>query len=229
MPVISHIDGPNRRIYLHSDTVSVGLTSFDAFYREYRSFRELNANLQLFNSFISAGGNLPKGGGKFTPRFIKELLGCRIVPYNTSHVLIVTFEILTDDGQSGTACFDRSPLALTSRVDIDYQPQAFEVVKVSSGSGLDESEHAKLMGLSNSSLTVSQSNQLTSIDDIVQQLQNTQLTLQRFKELSFNRQSTIVNANRKIAQIIAGGDTTVNMTYDTNDVKGVCISQAIEE
>lgn len=231
MAVIDHIDGIDRRIYLHSDTVNVGLTSFDSFYREYRTMREMDAELQKFAPFLVAEGNFPKGGGKFTPRYIKLLDGCRIVPYNTSHTLLVTIEIITDDRKSGIECFDRLPLSLTTRVDIDYDFKGFEIIQVVTGSALTMDEHNKLMSIPNNTLNNDErtalleiNSRIPLIEEALSKLEEGKLSVSDFRRLLFNRTSTITN--KKITSYTAGGDTKVDIVYDDN---GIPISEIIDD
>lgn len=152
MPYIDHIDGPNRDIYLHSDTVSMGSIHPIEIYKEMRTLRASDASLQNFKLFLRAKGNESKGGGKSTERYVVCLDGARIVPYNVSHNLLITGVIITDDEQEGRACFDRSPLSPTTLVEIDYSPPQVEVVVVTTGgSALTTEEHDKLMALPNAS------------------------------------------------------------------------------
>ena len=132
MPLIDHIDGANRDIYLSADTVGASIHPVDI-YKEMRVLRRTNESLRKFNLFLEAKGKDPKGSGKFTERFVRCLEGTRIVPYDTSHDLTVTGTIITDDGQEGIACFDRSPLAPTTTVNINYFPPQVEIIEVAVG------------------------------------------------------------------------------------------------
>jgi len=143
MTTIASIDGPNRLIHLHADTVGAEVHPIDI-YTEMRTLRRTDESLQSFDVFLKGNGNEPKGGGKFTERFVTCLLGTRIVPYDTSHTLNIVGTIITDTGQSGISCFDRAPLTPTSIVDIDYQPPQVEVIEVASGSGLSPTEQDQL-------------------------------------------------------------------------------------
>lgn len=145
MAVIDHIDGPNRRIYLHADTEGAELNPIDI-YKEMRTFRRTDESLRKFDPFLSASGYEPKGGGKFTPRLTREISGTRIVPYDSTHVLTITGEIITDDGASGVDCFDRSLLDPGSRVDINYIPPQVEIIELGT-SGLTAEEAANLARL----------------------------------------------------------------------------------
>lgn len=139
MPVIDHIDPVNRDIYLHSDTVGVELEPMDI-YTEMRTLRRTDETVRPFDIFLTAKGKDSKGTGKYTERYVVCNLGTRIIPYDTSQNLRVIGTIITDDGQEGTACFDRSPLSPTSRVDIDYVPPQVEVIEINTGSGITQQD-----------------------------------------------------------------------------------------
>lgn len=139
MTVIASIDGVNRDIYLHADTVGVDLEPMDI-YKEMRTLRRTNEELRKFDLFLSAHGKDPKGSGKFTERYVKELKGTRIIPFDVTQVLNVVGTIITDDGQEGIACFDRTPLTPTTRVDINYVPLQVEVIEINTGSGITEQD-----------------------------------------------------------------------------------------
>ena len=127
--LIDHIDGANRDIYLHADTVGASIHPIDV-YKEYRALRRTDESLRKFAPLLSANGNDPKGGGKYTERYVIEHDGTRIIPYDVSHTLTITGVIITDDEQEGIACFDRTPLSSTTRVDINYVPPQVEVITV---------------------------------------------------------------------------------------------------
>ena len=135
MALIDHIDGPNRDIYLSASTVGASIHPIDI-YKEMRTLRKDDEGLRKYDVFLSAYGNVAKGGGKFTERYVQENLGTRIIPYDTSHTLTVTGTIITDDGQEGIACFDRFPLTSTTIVDINYIPPQVEIIQIISGSGV---------------------------------------------------------------------------------------------
>lgn len=139
MPVIDHIDAVNRDIYLHADTVGGEVHPIDI-YKEMRTLRRTDESLRNFDIFLEAKGNESKGGGKSTERYVICLDGTRIVPYDTSHVLTVTGTIITDDGQEGISCFDKSPLTITTSVDINYVPPQVEVIEINTGSGITEQD-----------------------------------------------------------------------------------------
>jgi hypothetical protein len=143
MPVIDHIDAPNRDIYLHADTVGADLEPVDI-YREMRALRRSDETLRPYDVFLTAKGYDQKGPGKYTERYVVCNLGTRIIPYDTSHTLTVIGTIITDDGQEGVACFDRSPLSPTTIVDINYQPPQVEVIEVNTGSGVSPQDIADI-------------------------------------------------------------------------------------
>lgn len=132
MTIIASIDGPNRLIYLHADTVGVPLNPIDI-YKEMRTLRRNDETLRNFDRFLDSAGNASKGGGKFTERYVIEKLGTRIVPYDVTQELTVIGTIITDDGQEGIACFDRTLLSPTTQVDINYIPPQVEIIEVATG------------------------------------------------------------------------------------------------
>lgn len=146
MALIDHIDPANRDVYLSADTVGASIHPVDI-YKEYRTLRRTTESLRQYLPFMMAKGYDEKGSGKYTERYVVLLSGTRIIPYDVSHALTVTGTIITDDGQEGISCFDRTPLSGTTRVDINYVPPQVEVITVSGGSGLSTAEHDKLMAI----------------------------------------------------------------------------------
>lgn len=140
MAVIASIDGPNRRIHLHADTMGVETHPMDI-YREMRAFRRSDESLRRYDVFLKASGYLSKGGGKFTPRLVTcqtddNGLLTTIVPYDSDHILTIIGEIITDQGTSGIACFDKDPLTPGVEVDIHYEPPQVEIIEISTGGSL---------------------------------------------------------------------------------------------
>lgn len=148
MPVIDHIDAENRDIYLHADTVGAEVNPIDI-YKEMRTLRRTDESLRKYDVFLEAKGNEPKGGGAFTERYVICLQGTRIIPFDVTHQITITGTIITDDGQSGISCFDRTPLTPTTVVDINYVPPQVEVIVISGGSGLDPTQDAYLTAINN--------------------------------------------------------------------------------
>lgn len=135
-PVIDYIDPVTRRIYLLPSVRS--FHPLDDIYAEVRNLRRLDEDLRNWNSFVSGGGNIDKGGGKFTPRYLILLEGTKIVPANVSHTLTITGEFFTDN----PADPDQLDMTLVNTVQIlaNYQPAEAEVIQVGGGSALTVEE-----------------------------------------------------------------------------------------
>ena len=154
MTLIASIAGTvsPRLVYLHADTVGATVHPIDI-YKEMRSLRSSDESLRKFDLFMEASGNVPKGGGKFTERYV-ILLNTRLVPYDTSHILTINGTIITDTGQEGIEAFDRSPLSPSTSIDIAYVPPQVEVVVVIGGSGLSVEQSEKLDEIHNASVSI---------------------------------------------------------------------------
>lgn len=74
-------------------------------------------------------GAIPKGGGKFTPRFMILLGGTKLVPQDLRHTLKITGEIITDNPELDPDIIDTS--SLTSAVFTDYAPPTAEILSIS--------------------------------------------------------------------------------------------------
>lgn len=157
MPVIDYIDGPNRRIHLHADTVDSSVHPMDI-YKEQRTLRRTDESLRKYDLFIAAKGNDykgqdPQGNDRYTERYIVLLDGARIVPYDVAQTLTFTGVMITDDGQEGLACIDKTPLGAESHLDLNYIPPQVEVIVITTGgSALTQEEHDQLMGLPDESV-----------------------------------------------------------------------------
>lgn len=129
IPVVQTWDGENRRIYLKQ-----GVTSFhpvDDIYKEYRNARRTNESLRKWYPFLKADGNIPKGGGKATERYVTLLNGMKIIPFNEDVAMSVTGEIITDDQSDA---FDTS--TITEPITIKITPSATEIIYITTdGSG----------------------------------------------------------------------------------------------
>jgi len=147
MALIDSIDYPNKRIYLSATTVATSIDTLDI-YREVRALRVSTAAHRNFKTMIVSGGNEQKTATTFTPKFVKLLYGCRIVPYDTSHTLTITRETFTDDNFAGVEVFDLSPLtggvAVNILIDV---PQVEVVVITTGGSSLLPDERTQLFSL----------------------------------------------------------------------------------
>lgn len=129
MALISHIDGEARLVYLDAGAALGGVITFhpvDDLFREYRTLRRTDEGVRRYRSFMEAVGNAPKGGGKFTPRYLLLLGGTKLViPDGVSEINIVG-ELLTDDQ---TTPFDTA--LVTGPVVLNYTPPTAEVIQVS--------------------------------------------------------------------------------------------------
>jgi len=145
MPLIDHIDGPNRDIYLHEDTLSMDTIHPIDIYKEMRTLRKNDEELRKYDVFLSAFGNIPKGPIKATERYVMCNSGARIIPCGVvSHALTIIGTIITDDGQEGVACFDRSTLPGSIEVDINYTPKQVEVITVEVSTGVSTADRILL-------------------------------------------------------------------------------------
>ncbi len=144
MPLIASEDYPNKLIYLGADSVGVEVLPIDI-YKEHRERRRLNANGERnFFPMVDAFGNDQIGPTKFTPRFVNLANGARIVPFDTTHTLVIRGSLVsTSEGIEGPELFNKAPIL--SSVDIDYQPPQVEVIQA--GSGLDDTEREQLANL----------------------------------------------------------------------------------
>ncbi len=131
MTQIASWDYPNKRIHLHSDTMTAGFDPILA-YRETVADWIATVAHQNYVCAMDAEGYEPKGNSKFTPR--RGLLpdGWRIVPYNSSHTLDMLNELLVKSEElSNIQCFDRSSHSGGVDVNIDTTsiPQV-EIIEV---------------------------------------------------------------------------------------------------
>jgi hypothetical protein len=138
MGVVASWDGSARRIYL-----AQGVTSFhpiDDIYREYRVARRTDEELRKYEPFMVAPDIISKGGGKYTPRFLVLLDGCKIVRYDDDGVIDVTGEVITDD--------ETDPFDFTSLMGhgvIRYAPAEAELITIPGG-GISEEQMNTLIG-----------------------------------------------------------------------------------
>lgn len=129
--ILAGIDPVTREMFFSASTANTTVHPIDV-YKEMRICRRLDEDLRPYDVFLSAFGNVPKGGGKFTERYVQQNAGTRFIPYDGSHELTINGTIITDDGQEGVACFDRSGLSVGVEVDINYVPPQVEVIVASS-------------------------------------------------------------------------------------------------
>lgn len=129
MGLIAAVDGPSRKVYLNPALAVGGVLAFHPtadLYAAYKALRAADESVRPYNAFLKAEGNLPKGGGKFTPRFTMLLEGAKVVIPAGLTQINVTGELLTDDGSSP---FDTS--LVIGPCIINYQPAEAEIVQVS--------------------------------------------------------------------------------------------------
>jgi hypothetical protein len=131
-PVVDTWDGDTRRIFLRP-----GVSAFhwiDDIYKEYRKWRREEEAARKWAPLLRADGNNPKGGGKFTPRYVTLLSGARVVPYDEDSTIQITGEAITDNPDVDPNPFDTSTRTESIKLYIE-QPTA-EVIRVSTG-GVD--------------------------------------------------------------------------------------------
>ena len=143
MAQVANVDYGAKRIYCHADTVTSGFDIIAAYF-EINVLRQLNANgEQNFAHMLSAEGNIPKGGGNFTPNYGLLETGWRIVPYDqVGHTLNLITEPVSKDNLSGRDVFDRTGILVAINIDEIYEK--VEIREVAVGSGLDAAQDAKL-------------------------------------------------------------------------------------
>lgn len=129
-PKIDHLDTVAKLIYLATDVRSIH--PIEDIYHEVRNLRANDETLQKYLNPVSGGGAVPKGGGKFTPRYAVFNNGWRLVPEDVSHTLNVTGEQLTAEGGSGPECFDFTVLSAGVSVIVNYEPSAAEIIQLAS-------------------------------------------------------------------------------------------------
>lgn len=171
MSFISAINGSTRKVYLDSSAAVGGVLTFHPvsdIYAEYKSLRASNESIRPFNAFMSAEGNVPKGGGRFTPRYLLLLEGTKLViPAGITRVEI-TGEVLTDNQ---TDPIDYS--LISGPCTINYKPAEAEVIKVLAGGN----EYSLNEIATASSTAVWSANPATfivgSIGDLIKKIYNT--------------------------------------------------------
>jgi len=126
-PVIDFLDLSTKHIHLLS-----GCREYhpvEDIYCEVRNIRRLDESMRVFDIPVVAEGAVPKGGGKFTPRYAIFNHGWRVVPEDISHDLYISGEQITDDGQSGKACLDLLDLSPGTNIFVHYEPPAAEIIR----------------------------------------------------------------------------------------------------
>lgn len=149
-------DYTNLRIYLHPDTVVLGVDPAEL-QREHRERRRLNLESERnFTPMVTFRGNEAKGQGKFTPRLTNLRSGVRLVPYDTHHNLKIKNELVCiEDQQSNQGCFDRLNVLSNVDIDIDFTPT--EIITVNSGSAVTQQDKLDIANLINPNIAGVQS------------------------------------------------------------------------
>jgi len=125
VPVVESYDGAARRIYLKQ-----GVDAFhwvEDIYREYINERATVEDYQKWFPMLKCSGNEPKGGGKFTPRYVTMINGCRVIPYDENILITVTGEAITDNADVDPDPFDTS--SRTQPLKLYITPPAAEIVR----------------------------------------------------------------------------------------------------
>lgn len=143
-PIIDYIDGPNRIIYLKSPanwpiskiTASGQLEwhPVDDLYKEVRTLRRTNEELQKYFSFVSALPLNDKGGGNTTSRGAKLLRGTRVVPFDATQTMRITGDLLSDEEVTGVDLINLDNLS-NVKVKINYVPPPASEVIILDGNG----------------------------------------------------------------------------------------------
>lgn len=127
-PIVDTWDGVNRRIYLKPDVSD--FYPIEDLYHEYRTARRLDENLRKFNPLLKAEGNVPKGAGAFTPRYVVLLDGTKIIPYNNLIQINQLGDIITDDPDTDPTLYDTSTLTVPKVIYI--KPSEAETIQLNS-------------------------------------------------------------------------------------------------
>lgn len=130
VPVIDYIDGATRRIYLRQGVVD--LYPIEDLYHEYRYMRANDESLRVWEPMLKAEGNVPKGAGAFTPRYVVLLLGTKVVPYDEPDQLNQLGDMITDDPDTDPSLYDIS--GLTTAKPIFIKPSEAETIQLNSES-----------------------------------------------------------------------------------------------
>jgi hypothetical protein len=143
VPVVLSWDGPNRLIYLKDQVHE--FYPIEDIYHEYRDARKTDETLRPFDALLRAEGHIPKGAGKFTPRYIVLLLGTKMVPFDDGLRMELLGEVITDDPDVDDTIFKIDGLIQPKVIFIT--PPGAEVITVATGSGLDPGQDATLTQL----------------------------------------------------------------------------------
>lgn len=197
---ISHLDILNKRIFLRS-----GVTEYHPvtdIYREVRYHRANDESLRVVDIPVVASGNLPKGGGKFTPRLATFRAGWKVVPANESHTLYISGEQITDDGQAGPAAIDTTFLTPGVSVIIQYEPPASELVRA------DEEIRILTAASYNGTVVVDQANGVPGTDIGIGKFDNPVSNFNDAKQIASDLGLTTILLKAGTTTITAADDLT---------------------
>lgn len=134
MAVVAAWDGQARRIYL-----AQGVSSYhpiDDVYAEYRDKRRTDEAFRKWAPFMRAEGNVPKGGGKNTPRYLVLLGGVKVVPYDESAILTQLGDMITDNPDVDPEVYDMT--TITQAMKVFVTPSESEVILVPYRDAIEE-------------------------------------------------------------------------------------------
>jgi len=129
-PVVDSWDGANRRIYLKPDVSDY--YPIDDIYTEYRHERRTNESFRVWDALLRAEGNVPKGAGAFTPRYVVLLDGTKIVPYDNITQINQLGDMITDDPDVDPTLYDISTLTVPKVIYI--KPSEAETIQLNNAS-----------------------------------------------------------------------------------------------
>lgn len=127
-PIVLSWDGPNRRIYLNADVGDY--FPIEDLYHEYRNQRRINEDFRKYDALLKAEGNVPKGAGAFTPRYVVLLDGTKIVPFDNTTQINQLGDIITDDPDTDPLLYDTSTLTVPKVIYI--KPSEAETIQLNS-------------------------------------------------------------------------------------------------
>lgn len=129
-PIVATWDGANRRAYLAEGTADY--YPIEDLYHEYRHARRTDLELRKYAPLLRAEGNIKKGGGAFTPRYVVLLDGFKIIPFNETLQLNQLGDMITDDPDTDATLYDISGLTVPKPIFI--KPSNAETVQLNSES-----------------------------------------------------------------------------------------------
>lgn len=139
---VDRLDVLNKIVFIKADVTSFHPTV--DMYPEVRSIRRIDESTRVKDNPVSAQGNEP-AGANFTPRRAVLNDGWRIgLEFQSNWTLSITGEMISDDGFAGAQLVKLDYLPAGVSALVNYTPASSEVVTVSTGSGLDAAQDAKL-------------------------------------------------------------------------------------